>query len=186
MKKISRLIGEIIPVIMGILIALFINNWNEERKDKNYLNQIFSSIKQELEESKEDIKRVIPKQLASIDTIGFYSNNEEISLYGIMMRGNGIHMPMIKTNSWTAIANSRIDLIEYEQLSTLANIQERKENLMLRIEKQTDFIFQNFEKTDRAKKIILQMMTLDIVNAEKTLQSQIENILNNETLLIIK
>jgi hypothetical protein len=24
---------EIIPVIIGILIALFINNWNEERKE---------------------------------------------------------------------------------------------------------------------------------------------------------
>ncbi|MCG8326795.1 MAG: hypothetical protein MI974_03865 [Chitinophagales bacterium] len=174
MKQIKQLFREIIPVIIGILIALFINNWNDERKEKKYLDQMFSSIEKELEESILDIKTVIPKQLASVDTLDVYINNEEVSLYSIMMRGNGIHFPTIKTNSWNAIANSRIELIEYEQLSALADIEERKENLSIRIERQMEFIFQNFEKTDRAKKIILRMMTLDIVNAEKELQSQIE------------
>ena len=174
MKQIKQLFREIIPVIIGILIALFINNWNDERKEKKYLDQMFSSIEKELEESILDIKTVIPKQLASVDTLDVYINNEEVSLYSIMMRGNGIHFPTIKTNSWNAIANSRIELIEYEQLSTLADIEERKENLFIRIERQMEFIFQNFEKTDRAKKIILRMMTLDIVNAEEELQSQIE------------
>jgi len=37
MKKINQLFKEIIPVIIGVLIALVINNWNEERKDKKYL-----------------------------------------------------------------------------------------------------------------------------------------------------
>lgn len=174
MKQIKQLFREIIPVIIGILIALFINNWNDERKEKKYLDQMFSSIEKELEESILDIKTVIPKQLASVDTLDVYINNEEVSLYSIMMRGNGIHFPTIKTNSWNAIANSRIELIEYEQLSALADIEERKENLFIRIERQMEFIFQNFEKTDRAKKIILRMMTLDIINAEKELQSQIE------------
>ena len=44
MKQIKQIIREIIPVIIGILIALVINNWNEDRKNENYLNQIFSSI----------------------------------------------------------------------------------------------------------------------------------------------
>lgn len=42
MKQLGQIIREIVPVIIGILIALLINNWNEDRKDKKYLNQIFS------------------------------------------------------------------------------------------------------------------------------------------------
>lgn len=174
MKALSKLIKEMIPVILGILIALFINTWNEDRKDKKYLNQIFSSIENELEESITDIKQVIPKQLASVDTIKVYMNNEKVTLYEIIMRANGIQMPTIKTNSWNAIANSKIELIEYEKLSALSDIEEGKENLNQRIEKQMEYIFQNFEKTDKNKKIIVQMMILDIVGAEKELQSKIE------------
>lgn len=174
MKEISKLIKEIIPVIIGILIALFINNWNEDRKDKKYLDQIFSSIEKELEESSIDIGRVLPKQLASVDTIDAYMDNEKVTLYGIIMKSNGIHMPTIKTNSWNAIANSKIELIEYEKLSALSDIEERKENLTQRIEKQMEYIFQNFEKADRNKKIIVRMMMTDIINAEEELKSEIE------------
>ena len=41
-------VGEIILVVIGILIALQINNWNENRKDKilekEYLNRLLSDI----------------------------------------------------------------------------------------------------------------------------------------------
>ncbi len=181
MKRLSQLISEIIPVIIGILIALYINNWNENRKDQKYLNQIFHSIGKELEESIIEIEEVVPKQLASIDTLENYLNNEEVSLYEIVIRGNGIHYPRIKTNSWNAIAKTKIELMEYEKLSALADIEERKENLNQRIEKQMDFIFQNFEKTDKGKKEVLKMIILDVVNTEKRLQSRIEEILKKET-----
>tara|TARA_R110002050_G_scaffold109796_3_gene221137 strand:- start:8942 stop:9481 length:540 start_codon:yes stop_codon:yes gene_type:complete len=177
MKKVSQLIKEIIPIIIGILIALFINNWNENRKDKKYLNKIFSAIENELEESSIDIIKVIPKQLACVDTLEVYMNNEKVTLYEIMMRANGIQMPIIKTNSWNAIANSKIELIEYEKLSALSDIEEGKENLTKRIEKQMEYIFQNFEKTDKNKKIIVKMMILDIVGAEKELQSKIDELI---------
>jgi|TARA_B110000908_G_C10005340_1_gene336033 hypothetical protein len=177
MKNIRWFFKETIPVIIGILIALLINSWNEDRKDKKYLNQIFSSIESELEESNLDIKRVIPKQLASADTINVYMNNEKVTLYEIMMKSNGIQKPVIKTNSWNALANSKIELIEYEKLSILSDIQERKENLNQRIERQVEYGFQNFEKSDRNKKMIFQMMILDIIGAEKELQNKIEELI---------
>ncbi len=180
MKHLRKFIGEIVSVIIGILIALFINNWNEDRKDEQYLNQIFSSIEQELEESIIDIERVIPKQLASADTIQKYLNNEAFSLYDIITKGNGIHAPSIRTNSWNAIANSKIELIAYKRLSALAEIEERKENLSLRVQNQMDFLMQNIEETDKTKKKIFLMTIFDIVNAEQELQSEIENLLQTE------
>jgi len=180
MKEVSKLFREIIPVIIGILIALFINNWNEDRKDKKYLSQIFSSIENELEESLTDIKRVIPKQLASVDTLDYYMNNDKVTLYEIIIKSNGIHMPFVKTNSWNSIANSKIELIEYEKLSALSNIEELKENLAQRTEKQLDFIFQNFEKSDKNKKIIVRMMMTDIIGAEKDLQDEIKEFIKKE------
>lgn len=180
MSQVSKLFREMIPVIIGILIALFINNWNEDRKDRKYLNQIFSSVGSELEESLSDIREVIPKQMASVDTLDKYMNNDKVSLFDIVMKSNGIHMPYIKTNSWNSIANSKIELVEYEKLSTLSHIEELKENLAQRTEKQMDFIFQNFENTDRNKKIIVRMMMTDIISAENDLQEEIEVFVNQK------
>ena len=179
MKNVGQVIREIISVIIGILIALFVNNWNEERKDKEYLNQILSSIEKELIESKTDIERVIPKQKALLDSLDVYMNNENVSLYDIVVKANGIHSPSIKTNSWNAIANSKIELIEYEKLSELADIEERKENLDARIEKQMEFLFQNFENSQRQKKEIAKFMISDIIGAEIRFKSTIEEILKN-------
>ena len=44
-------VGEIILVVIGILIALYINNWNEERKDKELLKEDLVALKHDLNEN---------------------------------------------------------------------------------------------------------------------------------------
>jgi len=39
-KKLQTLIKEMIPLVLGILIALFINNWKEQNDDKKFMNSI--------------------------------------------------------------------------------------------------------------------------------------------------
>ena len=55
-------IGEIVLVVIGILIALSINNWNDKRLEKievaNYVNQINIEIEQEIAHFKNDISRM--------------------------------------------------------------------------------------------------------------------------------
>ncbi len=48
-KYFKYAIGEIVLVVIGILIALSINNWNEKRKVNNDIDLIFTSLKSELE-----------------------------------------------------------------------------------------------------------------------------------------
>jgi len=43
-------IGEIVLVVIGILIALAINNWNEERKDNELLKENLIALKHDLNE----------------------------------------------------------------------------------------------------------------------------------------
>jgi hypothetical protein len=47
-KYFKYAIGEIILVVIGILIALSINNWNEDRKQKETLYSIFQIIKEDV------------------------------------------------------------------------------------------------------------------------------------------
>lgn len=117
-KNIKALIKEIVPIIVGILVALWINNWNEDRKDKNYIKQISSSINKELTETALDIKDNIASHKSLIDTLDFYKKDERITILDVMMKVNGIQIPTIKINSWKAISNSKIELMEYDMIST--------------------------------------------------------------------
>jgi hypothetical protein len=56
-KYFKYAIGEIVLVVIGILIALQINNYNEERKDRNKLLNIYSLIYDDLEDDIQDLQR---------------------------------------------------------------------------------------------------------------------------------
>ncbi len=55
-KYLTYAIGEIILVVIGILIALSINNWNENQKKKKQLDAIYTTIEQNLKTDLENIK----------------------------------------------------------------------------------------------------------------------------------
>jgi len=179
MDQISKLVKDIIPVIIGILIALLINNWNEDRKEKKYLKQIFTSINNELEENRIDIKESIPKQQILIDTIGKYINDETVAIIDIIKKTDGIHGPNIQNNSWKAISNTKIELIEFEKLSKLSEIDDTNENLKYKKQKLIDFVVDNLKNTDSEKKEIFMLLNQEILSSGKYLQSEIEKFLKN-------
>ena len=58
-KYFKYAIGEIVLVVIGILIALQINNWNEERKKSLKENYYLNSIKSSIQLSQKELNRVI-------------------------------------------------------------------------------------------------------------------------------
>ena len=58
-KYLKYAIGEILLVVIGILIALQVNNWNESRKERLAEQKILKEILIDLEFSKEDLIRDI-------------------------------------------------------------------------------------------------------------------------------
>ena len=60
-KYFKYAIGEIVLVVIGILLALQINNWNENRKNAVKETQLLMSFKKDLEENIIELERVIKK-----------------------------------------------------------------------------------------------------------------------------
>ncbi len=68
-KYLLYAIGEILLVVIGILVALKINNWNEERKNEKLLVGIFKNMSYDLERDTLLINRAIE----------FYEAREEVA-----------------------------------------------------------------------------------------------------------
>lgn len=68
-QYIKYAIGEIVLVMVGILLALQVNNWNEDRKSKNQLTSIFKTVKEDLKTDTTSVSAII----RFYDTINKYS-----------------------------------------------------------------------------------------------------------------
>jgi hypothetical protein len=66
-KYLKYAIGEIILVVIGILIALSINNWNENRKSKIASVEIYNNLLQTLRQDSIKIQQIIKFQKRSIE-----------------------------------------------------------------------------------------------------------------------
>jgi hypothetical protein len=71
-KYFKYAIGEIILVVIGILIALQVNNWNQDRKDRISERKILNNIHRDFIENKasfDKLKVINYKNLATLDSI---------------------------------------------------------------------------------------------------------------------
>jgi hypothetical protein len=66
-KYFKYAIGEIILVVIGILIALQINNWNEVQKQNRWETRFLTDLKNELKNDLSQLKRITDIQLAKGD-----------------------------------------------------------------------------------------------------------------------
>lgn len=163
LKKYSGyLIKEMIPVILGILIALYINNWNENRKDTRYINHILTSINNDLAETKTSIDSNFSDQQSILDTLDFYMEDDQISIADIGMKVNGFQLPIIRLNTWKAISNSKIELIDYEKVVVLSQLEEINEALKMKTQYLLNFVYTNLDSSEKSKKLTLHLLLKDI------------------------
>ncbi|MEZ4918458.1 MAG: hypothetical protein R2792_05070, partial [Saprospiraceae bacterium] len=66
-----------IPVVLGVLIALFINEWKQNSDNKRFLANVFESVDKEMELNIMEFNKVLPKQQALIDTVRAYMDNDQ-------------------------------------------------------------------------------------------------------------
>ena len=66
-KYLIYAVGEIILVVIGILIALSINNWNENRKETTHEQKILKELKSDFSYNKQELNRNIEKATALIN-----------------------------------------------------------------------------------------------------------------------
>lgn len=128
-KYLKYAIGEIVLVVIGILIALQINNWNEERKNRNYENQLLVQLQNDLKLNIKDLKLNLSLQEKTIESsklLSMHINNK--SPYHDSL---AIHFS--NTGIWTkfVVSEGAYKTIESKGLDLISNLELR--DLIFRI-----------------------------------------------------
>lgn len=130
----KRFMLEMLPVILGVLIAFMINNWNENYKSTKKFNAAKTHIVQEIISNKAECDTILKIQVKRNefykiyrDSLGkFQSKNRSFS----QLPFEGISVPSISRTAWDAANTSGIASdFSFEELQTLTEIYEMQEIL---------------------------------------------------------
>lgn len=78
-KYFKYAVGEIFLVVIGILIALSINNWNENRKSKIFAREIYTNLLTSLQQDSAEVNHIIELQTRSVGTLRRLISNDSIA-----------------------------------------------------------------------------------------------------------
>jgi uncharacterized protein DUF6090 len=137
-KYLRYAIGEVVLVVIGILIALSINTWNEKRKERNkeliYLANIKEDIKLNIA-SLEEFIEARTETVAAVDSLLVYFNNPQLLNINTFNYYNLIILewyPFIQhSNTYDELLNSgNLTMISNKEIKNeLQNIQKKFESI---------------------------------------------------------
>jgi len=123
-KYLTYAIGEIVIVVAGILLALYLNNWNQKRSDKKLEIQYYQSMKNQLNEDLEiiigemDYNQTYLDQLSYAENLIFLNDRRNLDTlgkialnmvkYSDFRRKSSIYQTLVTSGEIIIIKNSRI------------------------------------------------------------------------------
>ena len=120
-KYMKYAIGEIVLVVIGILIAISINNWNEQRKEilqeQKILSQLKSDFNKNLEQLEEKISMRSDIFQASMELLEYIDNPEFVELDSIIFQLSFLIMdPTFDPIKNNLIESGNLHLIRHDSL----------------------------------------------------------------------
>lgn len=159
------IIGEIVLVVAGILIALSINNWNEEKKERTLEVKLLQELKEDIEQNRSDFQfnielreqsiRSINMIIAAIQQKSAYHDSLDYHFGNMantsIMSLNTASFEAIKSAGLTCISNDalRKSITNFYEVSTsYLNKIEREYEAQQLTPRWTDYLLGHFHNTD--------------------------------------
>ena len=121
-KYFKYAIGEILLVVIGILIALQINNWNENSKLQKQETQVLKEIKSDLLQTKKEIERTVKEHNKLIKSTQwtlraiYEKKSYSDSIYGMFSIAGSDYQIIPKTSSFENLKSIGLNTIKNDSI----------------------------------------------------------------------
>lgn len=168
-KSVLSFVREISIIIIGVLIALLISNWNEYSNNKNYIEKTKSYIKKEVSKNKLELEKVQEKHSITIDSIQKFKVKNDFSIRDILANVKGLQLPELRNTGLRFFVANKAELIDFETISQLSSIDHLMEFVELKGKILIDFIYAKMESTSLEDKNTLIIHLGELIESEKSL-----------------
>jgi hypothetical protein len=129
-KVVAKLGFELVTIIAGISIALFVNNLQERKRDRKVLTATLHGLSREFSKNVENINKVQPTLERFRDTLQFYEKDLNLSLYDIATKSPGLNTADLYTTNWQAtLSSNSLRLLDFETITLLSQIDAKHQEL---------------------------------------------------------
>jgi len=135
---IRHLIIEAILIVFTVSLALALNEWRANIKEKNTIDKVIKNIVNEVQSNKEDLEGKLDYHLQTSQKIGAYLTNDSlwstvkyssgIEAVGQLMP-KGIYNPNLQSGAWnSAVLSGVVNSFDYDILYALSNLYQVQED----------------------------------------------------------
>ncbi len=123
-----KILLDIVPVVVGILLALFINQWQQTRSDRNFIRKSLEAIVAQNKLNVQELTYALARQDQLIDSLKYYIRDPEVMLFDVVSKANGLYTPDLQSTTWKfLLENNNHTLVPYTYIKSLSKIEKYEE-----------------------------------------------------------
>ncbi|MBZ9778024.1 hypothetical protein LB452_03725 [Psychroflexus sp. CAK8W] len=177
MKKnngVLNYLKEITIVVIGVLIAVFISNYKDSVDNEKYIEKTLLAIENDIKLSQSDLDTVYNRHLKLFEILrekleGSEPLDPELTFVELIASSGGFQVTTSKNISLRFFINQKAELLEYDIISKLLDIETQSELLQLKTRRLTDFFYENIDEGGEEVFMKLAYYLNDILDSEHTL-----------------
>lgn len=181
-ENLVRSILEAILIVFSVLLALFLDNVIEDRREARIIDELVSHIADEMKSNLTIVDEWLPYHRAAIDEIDRYLASDDLQQslltadgvdYGRFMK-RGLIQDFYSTSSWQLAQQSELtSRIDFDVSYTIARAYLSQQNVNLTLRRFSDFFFerQTHDPDQLVKSLrILRNLLLELSGQQSVMQ----------------
>lgn len=181
-RGILYFLQEIAIVVIGVLIAVSIGNYKEKVDNEKYIEKTLLAIENEIKDSQPDLDTVYNRHLELFEILrdkleGSEPIDPELTLGELISSSGGFQVAFIKNVSLRFFINNKAELLEFDLISQLLEIETQSDLLKVKTARLTDYTYENIDKGGEEVILKFAYFLSNILDSEQTLLESYANFL---------
>jgi hypothetical protein len=168
-NRLGYFIQEIVIVAIGVAIAVSIGDFKEYLDNQDYIEKTLTAVKKEIKLSQSELDTVLQRHYLLIESFENAIEDNDQSLGELISVLGGVQFPLIKNISLRFFISQKADLVDFELISRLLEIEEHTNVLSDKMKRLADFAYENINNTEEESKITFAYLLYDDIDSEETL-----------------
>lgn len=183
-NRLLYLLQEIAIVVIGVLIAVSINNYKEKSDNEAYIKKTLLAIENEIHDNKTGLDSVLERHMRIYEYMELDSVKEGQTISEMLYDLGGFQVAFIKNISLRFFVANKAELLDFQLISQLSEIEQSTDMLSGKIDRLANFAYEHLSDSSEEAKLRFSIMLMDVIDSESNLSEAYADFLeSNEAFL---